>query len=152
MNALLLALIVLPALAGGAPQHQPTAALAADGLYAVGEEESQTPAEIFALVERSIQGSDLASITKSFGRQVYVSLKGGENGYFSANQASYILQSFFNGRRLVNFSFSTIQQDGEPFATGSGVFLTKGTRETLQVYVAVARQGSRWVISQFNVY
>lgn len=150
MKELLLALLFLPLLAGGTPR--PAAAPGGGGVVRAETEESRSPAEIFTLVESALRTSDIPAITKSFGRQVYVSLKGGESGYYSANQASYILQSFFNARRPVSFSFSTIQLGGDPFATGGGTFLLKGTRETLQVYVAVARQSNRWVVSQFNVY
>lgn len=150
MKELLLVLFLVPALAGGSPQPKghPDGAEA----HAPLEQSAQNPAEIFALVASGLRHSDHASISRNFGRQVYVSLKGGENGYFSSNQASYVVQSFFASRRPASFTFTTIDEGDEPFATGSGLFLMKGTRETLQVYVALARQGKRWVISQFNVY
>jgi HAMP domain-containing protein len=146
MNAILLTLSLL--LAPSAPVARASEPAARNAR----EVESGSPSELFTLVETAVRGADVGSLAKSFGRQVYVNLKGGESGYFSSNQASFILQSFFTPRRPVSFSFSTIQLEGEPFATGSGTFLVKGTRETLQLYVSVSRQGDRWVISQFNVY
>jgi hypothetical protein len=148
MIAILLTLSLLWAPPAPAEQTSPPA----DPHGLVRDLESSSPSELFTLVETAVRSADVASLAKSFGRQVYVNLKGGESGYFSANQASYILQSFFTPRRPLSFSFSTIQLEGDPFATGSGTFLLKGTRETLQLYVSVSRQGDRWVISQFNVY
>jgi hypothetical protein len=148
MIAILLSLSLLAAPTAPGAQSSPPA----DTHGVAPDLESSSPSELFTLVETAVRGANIPSLAKSFGRQVYVNLKGGESGYFSANQASYILQSFFSPRRPLSFSFSTIQLEGDPFATGSGTFLVKGTRETLQLYVSVSRQGDRWVISQFNVY
>jgi hypothetical protein len=150
MKAYLLAFMFLPALAGGTPPPEGTPRGGA--VPAPLELASESPSEIFSLVESGLRQADLSSASRLFGRDVFVSLKGGESGYYSSNQAYLIVQSFLHARRPVNFTFTTRQEGDEAFATGSGVFLSKGTRETLQVYVAVARQSGRWVISQFNVY
>ncbi len=150
MKALLLAFLFLPALVGGSPLAEGPPAR---GIPAAPREAlSDSPTEIFTLVESGLRRADLSSLSKLFGREVFVSLKGGESGYFSTNQAFLIIQSFLRARRPVSFTFSTKEEGDESFATGSGVFLSKGSRETLQVYVAVSRLGGRWVISQFNVY
>ena len=150
MKAYLLAFLFLPALAGGMPF--PGGTPGGGSVPAAVELPSESPGEIFSLVEAGLRQSDLSSVSKLFGREVFVSLKGGESGYHSANQAYLIVQSFLHARRPVRFTFTTRQEGSEAFATGSGVFLSKGARETLQVYVAVVRQSGRWVISQFNVY
>ena len=87
------------------------------------------------------------------GSQVYVNLRGGESGYYSANQAYYLLENYFKTRRLVNFNFTTIgESDSNPYATGSAGFNEKGSRERAQVYVSLSLAGNRWVITQINIY
>jgi len=84
---------------------------------------------------------------------VYVNLRGGESGYYSANQAHYVLENYFKTRRLVNVKFSTIgESDANPYATGSATFVERGTRRLAQVYVSLTRSGERWIITQINIY
>lgn len=112
----------------------------------------QNPKEIFSNVEASLLNGSIGTIAPNLARQVYLNLSRGESGYFSSNQASFILTRYFEGRRVVQFRFSTFNTSVEPYATGGGIFVHKGNRETLQIYLALSRVGDRWVISQFNVY
>lgn len=128
-----------------------------DSLQPSGQHEDPTkgsrqPDEIIAVIERGISRSDLESFTQYFSRQVFISLRNGESGYFSNNQAAFVVEDFFKSRRVLHFKFTTIHTDAEPFATGGGLFLQKGNRETLQVYVALSKPDDRWLITQFNVY
>ena len=108
---------------------------------------------IFYTIQDGILLSDIETFSKLFDKQVYVDLKGIESGYYSGNQAFYILKNFFSARRTVNFKFSTIREMEEtPYATGGGTFIMRGNRETLQIYVALTKRDKRWVITQFSVY
>lgn len=85
--------------------------------------------------------------------QVYVNLRGGESGYYSANQAHYVLENYLKSRKLVNLKFSTIgESEARPYATGSAVSVQRGIREIAQVYVSLGRSGDRWYITQINIY
>jgi hypothetical protein len=85
--------------------------------------------------------------------QVYVNLRGGESGYYSANQAHYVLENYLKSRKLVNLKFSTIgESEARPYATGSAVTVQRGIREIAQVYVSLGRSGDRWFITQINIY
>jgi hypothetical protein len=85
--------------------------------------------------------------------QVYMNLRGGESGYYSASQAHYVLEGYFKSRKLVNLNFSTIgESEARPYATGSAVFVQRGIREIAQVYVLLGRSGDRWIITQINIY
>ena len=90
---------------------------------------------------------------KYLGPQVYISLKGSEGGYYSANQALYVIQNFFSLHQPVSFSFTTQGENEEtPFATGRGYFSVRGLRESAQVYVSLTRHEGQWVVAEFNVY
>ncbi len=113
----------------------------------------EKPSVTIGQIELAVRSSDIQLISKYFLRPVFISLRGAESGYFSANQASLLLHSFFESRRVVRFTFTTISETEEPFATGGGVMIEdKGSRQSFQIYVALLKVDNRWVISQFNVY
>lgn len=108
---------------------------------------------ILADVQQGIQTEDIALFLRHFAVQVYVNLRNVESGYYSANQAQYVMKNFFGSRRVMSFKLSTTNEDETaPYATGAGLFMHRGRRETLQVYVGLSKVGHQWLISQFNVY
>ena len=104
-------------------------------------------------VQSGISKGDASLFAHHLGPQVYLSLKGAEGGYYSANQAFYVLQNFFSTHRPASFTFSTHGEIEEnPFATGRGYFSVRGVRESVQVYVSLTQYQGRWVVAEFNVY
>ena len=88
-----------------------------------------------------------------FAAVVSITIGSGERGYFSNNQAASIVSGYFSERRSISFEFSRIHEKGAaPYATGRFVYVQKGNQESVQVYVSLKRQDSRWVIGQFNIY
>jgi len=109
--------------------------------------------QILTEIQAGIAKGDARLFADHLGPQVYMSLKGTEGGYYSANQALYVLQSFLSIHRPISFTFSTQgEQEDNPFATGRGFFIAKGLRESAQVYVSLTRSDGRWVVVEFNVY
>ena len=104
-------------------------------------------------VERGIVGGSAETFNVNFGKQVSMTITGAESGYYSAGQASLILQNFFSTRKPTQFVFSRINDTvASPYATGRLSFIRRGNRESVQVYVSLTRQESQWVITQFNIY
>ena len=113
----------------------------------------QATGSIFADIEAGLRSGDLGTFSGSLARQVYLNLSDIESGFFSENQALYILKDYFKTRRILSFKFTTISEvEGTPFATGGGTYLHRGSPEILQVYVAMKKSGNRWVIGQFSVF
>ena len=109
--------------------------------------------ELFGAVQQGLANGSAGTFSGHLAPQVYVNLRGGESGYYSANQAHYVLENYFKTRRLVNVKFSTIgESDANPYATGSATFVERGTRSLAQVYVSLTRSGERWIITQINIY
>ena len=109
--------------------------------------------EIFERVQRGLSTGNVPTFTADLAPQVLVNLRGGESGYYSASQAHYLLENYLRLRKFGRFSFTTVNESGEnPYATGSAVFNYRGSREYTQVYVSLSASGSRWVITQFNIY
>lgn len=104
-------------------------------------------------IEQRITSGTVQLPSQDFGRQVYMMIRGKEGGYYSNNQASYILQNYFSGRRALNFRFTTTSMTGKtPYVTGGGMFMVKGNTEILQIYIALSSVNGRWIITQWNIY
>jgi hypothetical protein len=109
--------------------------------------------QILTEIQAGIAKGDASLFADHLGPQVFLSLKGAEGGYYSANQALYVLQGFFSVHRPISFAFSTQGEvEDSPFATGRGFFTAKGQRESAQVYVSLTRSEGRWVVAEFNIY
>ncbi len=109
--------------------------------------------EIFQNVENGLQNNAVDKFKKELGEIVSMTISSGEHGYYSANQAVLVLIGYFSERRLVSFKFSRIHEKGSaPYATGRFIYVQKGIQKSVQVYVSLTEQGSRWVINQFNIY
>ena len=178
VRILLILLLGQGAAVAGAPENlsggafHPAVSLTTTPQESVARQENQTPPSIvrsiFDDIQRGIGRGDPGLFLRHFARQVSIYVRGGESGYYSANQAYYILKSFFDSRRILGFRFSTVFDPGEhapkpgealtdepesaPYATGGGTFLMKGGREPFQVYVAISKIDGRWLVTQFNVY
>jgi hypothetical protein len=108
---------------------------------------------VFNVVEDGLSDGSIGRFSPHFGSQVSVSLRGGESGSYSANQAYYVLENYIRNRKLVDFEFESVSEFGaNPYATGIAGFASRSGKESAQVYVALARAGSRWVITQINIY
>jgi hypothetical protein len=108
---------------------------------------------IFSNVQQGLTSGSVRGFSEHMASQVYVNLRGGESGYYSANQAHYVLENYLKSRKLVNLTFSTIgESEARPYATGSAVSVQRGVREIAQVYVSLGRSGDKWFITQINIY
>ncbi len=109
--------------------------------------------QLFETIERDIVRSSLTESSRHFADQVFVNMSSGESGYFSANQTASILQRYLSSRTSLSFEFSRFSDAGTtPYATGRLSFVSRGRKESAQVYVSLRFQNSRWIVSQFNVY
>ena len=109
--------------------------------------------EVFDDVQRGISEGNVAIFSPHLHGQVRVTLHGGETGLYSANQAYYLLQNFLHDRVPVSFAFTTYgESDSTPYGTGNAGFTFRGVRQHAQIYVALASEGGRWVITHINIY
>ncbi|MBA4313373.1 MAG: hypothetical protein C0417_12180 [Chlorobiaceae bacterium] len=109
--------------------------------------------KLIELIELAIKGGEINNISSALAREVTVNIRNAETGLFSSNQSVVILQNYFSSRRILQFEFTTKQNEHEPFyATGGGSFAIKGRREHFQIYVGLTIKDGRLMISQFNVY
>lgn len=107
---------------------------------------------IFNEIESGIKESDVKKISKYFGQQTYFSFSNGINGYYSNNQAFYVLEDFFNLYKVISFKFDYIKTDkNNGHATGNYNYDNKGQRSTSKVYISLKKIGSDWILTQFTI-
>jgi hypothetical protein len=109
--------------------------------------------EIIKKVEEGIQNESVKAFGDELGTVVSISIGSVEHSSLSANQTISILTDYFAIRRTVSFHFSLVEiKKPAPYATGRLVCIQKGNKESVQIYISLTMQDSRWVISQFNIY
>lgn len=107
---------------------------------------------VFDEIENAIRNGDVATISTYLGPQTYFSLTNGINGYYSSNQAYYVLEDFFKLYRVTKFKFDNIKTDTpDPYATGTYHYDYRGRRSSAQVYISLTKTGKNWNISQLTI-
>jgi hypothetical protein len=102
-------------------------------------------------IENNIAKGNVAALSKNLSPLTYFSLSNGIRGYYSSNQAYYILEDYFKIYQVVSFRFHSLQaEDGNPYATGIYYYQYKGKRETAQVYISLKNTGKSWKIIQIT--
>ncbi len=112
----------------------------------------QVDSQIFNDIESYINEGNIAGISKYFGSQTYFSLSNGINGYYSSNQAFYVLEDFFKLYKVTSFRFNHIKTDkNSSYATGKYSYDNKGKRSNAQVYISLKKIGNNWNITQLTI-
>jgi hypothetical protein len=107
---------------------------------------------IFNDIESGILTNDVKKISKYFSPQPYISLINGVNGYYSSNQAYYILEDFFTTYKVVSFKIGeTKNEESVSYGKGDYYFEKKGKREVAHLYVTLSKTGSKWHITQISI-
>lgn len=107
---------------------------------------------LFDEIETAIRNADVVTISRFLGPQTYFSFTNGINGYYSSNQAFYVLEEFFKIYRVTKFKFDTIRAGrSNPYATGTYHYDNRGRRNTAQVYISLTKTGKNWNISQLTI-
>ena len=107
---------------------------------------------VFNDIELGIISNNVKKFSSYFSPQPYISLINGVNGYYSSNQAYYILEDFFNTFKVVSFKMSETKNI-EPVSYGKGdyYFEKKGKRELAHLYVTLSKSGDKWYITQISI-
>ena len=107
---------------------------------------------IFKEIESGINEGNMERISKYFGQQTYLSFSNGINGYYSSNQAFYVVEDFFKLYRVTSFKLDNIKNNSNhSYATGKYNYDNKGQRSTAQVYISLKKIGNNWIITQFTI-
>ncbi|MBN1446799.1 MAG: DUF4783 domain-containing protein [Bacteroidetes bacterium] len=117
------------------------------------EQQSERDArELLLNAKDALSSGNIRSLRPQLGNRVYLNLFTGINGYYSAEQAFLILQSFFSTHSPISFSFSSRNFSiRNPYGFGPLTYERRGRRETAEMFISLALVGERWVINQITV-
>jgi len=107
--------------------------------------------QVFSDIERAFSSGNISLIAEYFPSQIYLSLSSGVNGYYSSNQAFYILQDFFQIYQPIAFKFTQRSESENGFATGIFSFESKNKKGTAQVFISVEYLVAKWKISLITI-
>ncbi len=107
---------------------------------------------LFKEIENGISSGKVSAFSRYFSPQIYLSLSNGVSGYYSSNQAYYVLAEYFRLNQAASFAFGNVQEEESGmYAIGSYDYLVKGKRESAQVYVSLKNTGKKWKITQITI-
>lgn len=107
---------------------------------------------VFDEIENGISTGKASSITPFLSSQTYLSFSNGVNGYYSSNQAHYVLEEFFKLYKVISFKLQNVRVDeAVPYATGIYYFDYGGKRGSSRVYISLNKSGKNWKISQLTI-
>lgn len=107
---------------------------------------------IFQEIENGIVESDVSKIARYFSPKPYLSFSNGVTGYYSSNQAYYVLEDFLIIYKVISFKFDHKKNDDlVSYATGIYYYESKGKRDSAQVYITLSKIGDNWFITQISI-
>ncbi|GBD86913.1 hypothetical protein BMS3Abin03_00838 [bacterium BMS3Abin03] len=107
---------------------------------------------ILSKIEKGISNGNISTLSRFLSQQTYLSLLNGVSGYYSSNQAYYVLENFFNEYHVTSFRFDDVNIDKTTtYATGTYYFERKGNRSEAKVYITLKLSGKAWQITQISI-
>ena len=108
--------------------------------------------KIFIKIEDGLNNGNTDTFSNYFGDKTYLSLSNSVSGYYSQNQAFYILKDFFSVNKPIGFRINNqITEGNSPFASGTFKYVTKGIRTSASVFISLKQINSDWVITQITI-
>jgi hypothetical protein len=103
-------------------------------------------------IEESIANAQISAIYHYLSSQIYLSFLNGVSGYYSSNQAYYVLENFLKEYKVTSFSFDNIKLNTlTPLATGTYYYEHKGNRSEAKMYLTLKLTGKSWQITQIAI-
>lgn len=116
------------------------------------KDQSAAISSIFNEIERGINSGNINDISGFLSPQTYLSLSNGANGYYSSNQAFYVLEDFLRIYKITSFHFQNIQtHDNAPYATGIYRYHLRGKKDSANVYISLKKIDQNWKITQITI-
>lgn len=108
--------------------------------------------KLFVKVEDGIATGNVDKFSNYFAEKTFLSLSSGINGYYSSNQAYYVLKDFLRIYQPLEFRLNNIVTEGSvPFASGNLRYYSKGIRSKAVVFVTLRKSDDTWKITQITI-
>ncbi|MCX8056490.1 MAG: DUF4783 domain-containing protein [Ignavibacteria bacterium] len=110
------------------------------------------PSSEFESITAGLTDGKVNQISRFFSSQVYLSLRSGERGYYSSNQAYYLIDNFFKIYEPINFqATSKMMESSTPYLAGKLYCRFKGSIEIFNLYLSLNWNGYSWEITQLSI-
>lgn len=107
---------------------------------------------IFNDIKSGINTNNVKKFSQYFSSQPYISLVNGVNGYYSSNQAYYIMEDFFNSFKVVSLKMEETKSEGSvSYGKGDYYYEKKGRRQIAHLYITLSKSGNKWYITQISI-
>ena len=103
-------------------------------------------------IEKGISETETSEISTYLASQVYLSFVNGISGYYSSNQAYYVIEEFLKEYKVISFRFNKFKLNTTaPYAIGTYYYEHKGNRSEAKVYVTLKFTSKSWQITQISI-
>lgn len=100
----------------------------------------------------ALSSGKIALLRPSLGKRIHLNFFTGINGYYSAEQAFRILESYFSTHKAISFSFSSRNFSvRNPYGFGPLTYDWRGRRQTAEMFLSLALVDDTWVINQITI-
>lgn len=107
---------------------------------------------ILQKIEQGIANGDVQEFSAYFNSRIYISLEENSTGYFSSNQAFYVLTDFFDNNIPSKFKYKHRVLTGDnPYAYGELEFVSTNKRGTFKVFISLEYIFTDWKITQITI-
>ena len=107
--------------------------------------------KIFQEIRDAIAAKDMTTLSRHLRSQTYLNLPNGISGYYSANQAYFVLEDFLKKYRVVSFKLDEINNSTiNPYATGIYNYELNGRRNSVHLYLQLRESSNNWTITQIT--
>ncbi len=108
--------------------------------------------KIFYRIEEGLNNAAVDKFSNYFGDKNYLSLSNGTAGYYSSNQAYYVIKDFLSVYTGASFKLVNIVSEAStPFASGILKFNHRGIRGSANVFISLQSVDNQWRISQITI-
>jgi hypothetical protein len=116
------------------------------------ELKSKEAQKLLIKIEEGLNSGSVDKFSNYFDERCYISLSSNISGYYSANQAYYIIKDYFSVYKPISFNFNFSSTDTDnPFAAGNLKYNNKGIRGNAIVFVTLHYVSNKWLISQITI-
>ena len=118
----------------------------------IDKERAEDAMRLFVKIEDGLAEGSVDKFSNYFDLKTYISLSNGSSGYYSANQAYYVMKDFLSVYQPISFKLTSIVTDTiNPFASGTFRFSNKGIRGHTTVFISLKPVEKEWRISQITI-
>jgi len=107
---------------------------------------------LFDIFQKGFSVNSISDFSEYFSSKTYISLSDGTTGYFSSNQAYYVLKKYLDTYEPIECVLERTKIfERSAYATGKLKYTLNGRRGSAGVYISIQSAGDKWQISQITI-